>query len=168
MNLTDLDVAARMRKLPPEFQEAWRREGLCALFLATSDGPVPRYAGDNALGRPLKIGVTVPFKDETSRRMLENCPYHDLRVRSRIWFLGRDKAERMARLAKQYVGQKAERIRRGWAHLDGNYDVGRLEDWIFEKAKDLKMSAWSDLAVLRMIDDVERHRMFSKALEDAL
>lgn len=164
MNLVDLDVAARLRKLPPEFKEAWRREGLCAVYLASSDGPIPRHRGDNQLGRPLKIGVTTPFNDETSRRMLEQCPYHDLKVRSRIWCLGGNKAERLSRLAKQYVLKDADAIRRGWAHLDGEYDLGVLENWIFETAKDLKISAWSDLSALRMIDDVERHRILERAL----
>lgn len=169
MNLEELDVAARLRRLPSDFEEAWRREGLCAVYLASSDGPIPRYSGDNALGRPLKIGVTVPFDDNTSRRMLEQCPYHDLKVKSRVWFIGahgegRKKAERMARLAKQYVLKDSDAIRRGWAHMAGDYDIASLEHWIFERAKELRIDGFNDLTILRMIDRVEREKILLRGM----
>jgi hypothetical protein len=158
----------RNRKLPKHLEQLFRDEQFRGVYLASSIIPMPRYGGDNRLGRPIKIGPTKAFSDNLSQKMLGHSPYVDLYVNWRIWTIGDKRQKHLEVLLKKHIAKKSESIHRGWAHMDGEFDPKEFQKDAFKLATKENIIAFSDGAVLNHLETILRENAFRKVFEEKM
>lgn len=163
-SIRDLAGEVKLRKLPGDLSETFRKGKFRAVYVASSLEPVARYPGDNRAGRPIKIGLTASFDDKLSAQLLFASPYNDLIILFRVWTFAED-APHLEKLAKKHVRDVSEKIRRGWAHCEPDLDIDELEAKIYNLARENRIEAWSDGALLKWLPQKQREDMLRAALE---
>lgn len=147
-------------KLPAEVAHQFREHHCCAVYVASSSEIVSRKLGDNAGGWPVKVGITVPFEDRLTNQLLFASPYVDLGVQFRVWVMSESMEESKAlagtiELAtKKHLLRSANAIRRGWADMDQDFEVAKLESWMHAHAKRLKIAVWNDVGVVARLREI--------------
>ncbi|MGH6815519.1 MAG: hypothetical protein ACREC6_07435 [Hyphomicrobiaceae bacterium] len=137
---------------PSEKIAAFRRLAPAAVYIAGTEGPVPRRFGDNRGAWPIRIGVTASWKDIITPQLEHSAPLWWQGVLFRVWTPDEVHAKRLALEIPEFVAARVEQLRGAWLDLGVETDLALFEVEVHHLAERLKIKTWDDDALSRTLD----------------
>jgi len=142
---------------------AFRRLAPAAVYVAGTEGPVPRSFGDNRGAWPIRIGVTESWKDTITPQLERGAPLWWQGVLFRVWTPSEVHAKRLALEVPEFIAARVEQLRGAWLDLGVETDLELFEVEVHHLAQRLKIRTWDDDALSRALDERVRREMEQEA-----
>lgn len=160
-----LAAEVRARRLSKRLGQEMARRKLVAVTLRGPEAAVPRYFGDNAGARPIKIGTTTIWRDEIGRKCdLEHYIAIEHRTLVRLWVFGERRAARLADALRGHLLAGGAEMRNGWIDVGTDLDLDRLYRTCLDVATAADIDAWTDAGIVSFVEELHRHEMLMREI----
>jgi hypothetical protein len=129
-----LELEARGRRILAQYE---------AIYIAGPSHAIPRKAGDNMLGRPIRFGTTAAIADNISGSYNRAVPYYDQGVLFRIW-TRRDGSALLKKLIYKLFQERFDSLDKGWWEAGPDFKLAKFQEDLWHLAYNNFIEIWSD------------------------
>lgn len=128
------------------------------MYVAGPPHAVPRKAGDNRLGWPIRLGTTSSWDDTITGPLDGASAFYAQGVLFRFWTIGPGLARRLLGLVEAMISEDYEPARKSWWDMGPEFSLEFFEFQISSLASASQIDVMDDEGLISRLREIDRQR----------